>query len=86
MSSNRTIRDVLIEARDGRRAAITARYPLPPKYANDNEPPPAQPACYAYTPPPGSMPASGTRRPKLTGRARFLQSQLRYPAVSRGRG
>lgn len=29
-----------------KRAAITARYPDPPLYADDNKPQPEQPSCY----------------------------------------
>jgi hypothetical protein len=78
MSSSAPPVRTLPQAPGARRAAIRARYPEPPRYADDGKPQPAQPACYGPARP-------APRRAKLTGARRALQGR-RWPQVWRARG
>lgn len=60
-----------------RRALITALYPHPPLYADDNKPQPQQPACYDTPPCPQRT---------LTDVERAILAKLRWPDVWRRRG
>ncbi len=74
MSSSAPVAPRQPSAPGSRRAAITARYPEPPKYADDNAAQPVQPACY-QTP----------DRPKKA-KLEHKGPRPRFPEAWRGRG
>ena len=78
MSSSAPLPRTLPQAPGARRAAITRRYPEPPRYADDGRPQPKQPACYRS--------GKSAGRPHKPGAARAALQPRRFPMVWRGRG